>query len=93
MEILHEWRQKFLDLEWMVDSNGPPNVVDDDTGDEEHLRRMRTIYRQYGWPNNFQATACRDALATMPEDDSESDEDDEDDDDGDDDDDDNLDEH
>lgn len=28
LEILHEWQEKFLDLEWMVDSSGPPDIFD-----------------------------------------------------------------
>ena len=73
LQILHEWRQNFLELEWMVNRMGAPSVVNDDSHDEDHIEKMRGIYREYGWPDNFLAAECRDALAEMSEDDDDDD--------------------
>ncbi|KAK5685736.1 hypothetical protein LTR17_026970 [Elasticomyces elasticus] len=65
LDVLREWRQKYLDLDWMVDCCGPPDVTGDDWHDEELLDRMRSIYRAHGWPHEYSARECRDALEDL----------------------------
>ncbi|KAL9063259.1 MAG: hypothetical protein Q9157_008330, partial [Trypethelium eluteriae] len=54
----------------------PPCVIDDEVEEEDRIEKMRQIYRKCGWPDNFRAAECHDALEKIPEDeDDENDED------------------
>ncbi|KAI9663875.1 MAG: hypothetical protein M1821_007365 [Bathelium mastoideum] len=98
LDILHEWRQNYLDLRWIVDPRDSPCVILDEVDDEDYERRfgkIREAYRQCGWPNEFRAAECYDVLTKIPyygddeddeDDDDENDEDEDDQNDGDDDD-------
>ncbi|KAI9694869.1 MAG: hypothetical protein M1822_000485 [Bathelium mastoideum] len=82
LDILHEWRQNYLDLKRIVDPRDSPCVILDEVDDEDYERRfgkIREAYRQCGWPNEFRAAECYDVLTKIPYyGDDEDDEDDED---------------
>lgn len=69
-QLVREWQGKYRELEWlgMPGNMKWPSVLfyDDEPGGfcAEECVRIREIYREYGWPDDYRGGECRVAVQT-----------------------------
>lgn len=66
VEALNQWRENFLELRWVIESDWHVvhvrNYLDPDRFEE-----VCQTYRDHGWPDNFRATEFLSALDSLQE--------------------------
>ena len=64
-QLVQEWQAKYRNLEWLGmpgNMKWPSVLVYDDEPDgflSEECVKIRDIYREHGWPDNYRSAECR----------------------------------